>query len=92
MNRSDLIKKIKIKNSHLTKQDVKEGIDKILECLSESLARGKRVEVRNFGTFSVRSRKARVGRNPKTGKAVNVRRKFHPYFRASKGLKANLNS
>ena len=92
MNRSDLIKKINLKHSHLTKQDVKEGVNKILKCLSESLAVGKRVEVRNFGTFSIRSRKARVGRNPKTGKAVNVRRKFHPYFRASKGLKANLNS
>ena len=92
MNRSDLIKKINIKSSNLTKQDVKESINKTLECLSESLAAGKRVEIRNFGTFSIRSRKARVGRNPKTGKAVNVRRKFHPYFRASKGLKANLNS
>ena len=52
-----------------------------------TLEEAKRVEIRNFGTFSVRKREKRLSRNPKTGTSVLVESKNHPYFRASKNLK-----
>ena len=72
--------------------DINEAVSEITNYIGTSLSKGKRVEIRGFGTFSVRNRKARIGRNPKTGTAVHIGLKYHPYFRASKGLKAILNN
>jgi integration host factor subunit beta len=52
---------------------------------------GNRVEIRGFGTFSVKHRNQRIGRNPKTGKSIQIDKKYHPYFRSSKLLKETLN-
>ena len=60
--------------------------------LSSSLSKGNRIEIRGFGSFSVRSRKERIGRNPKTGKSISVSTKFHTYFRASKSLRDEINN
>ncbi len=91
MNKSDLIKKISDRKDHLNEDDFYKTVNKILSLISKSLSYGDRVEIRNFGTFSVRSREQRVSRNPKTGTAVLVSPKHHPYFRASKHLKESLN-
>ena len=66
-------------------------INIILNLIAESLSKNQRVEIRNFGTFSIRSRDQRVSRNPKTGTSVFVEAKRHPFFRASKYLKESLN-
>ena len=52
--------------------------------------KGKRIEIRGFGTFSTRKRETRIARNPKTGRAIKVNSKYHPYFRAAKSLKTSL--
>ena len=91
MNKSDLIKKISVKPVSLEMEDLNQAVNLILNFISRSLTNGSRVEVRNFGTFSIRSRDQRVSRNPKTGTAVLVGAKNHPYFRASKYLKESLN-
>ena len=91
MNKSDLVNKISNKSDSFTEDDIEKSVNSILELISKSLSKKQRVEIRNFGTFSVRSREERLSRNPKTGTSVLVEAKNHPYFRASKNLKQSLN-
>ena len=91
MNKSDLIKKISENTDSLNQEDLEQTINIILNLISSSLSNVDRVEIRNFGTFSVRSRDQRISRNPKTGTSVLVEPKNHPYFRASKFLRESLN-
>ena len=91
MNKSDLIKKISENADSLNEEDLEQTVNTILNLISTSLDKGDRVEIRNFGTFSVRSRDQRISRNPKTGTSVLVEPKNHPYFRASKFLRESLN-
>ena len=91
MNKSKLVSNLFEKNHFLSKSDVEDSISLILECLSETLAKGGRVELRGFGSFSTRKRNKRISRNPKTGKSISVQEKNHPYFRASKSLKEVIN-
>ena len=91
MNKSDLIRNISNKSDSFSEEDIEKSINSILNLITESLTNKHRVEVRNFGTFSIRSRGERLSRNPKTGTSVFVEAKSHPYFRASKDLKQSLN-
>ena len=91
MNKSDLVNKISNKSDSFTEDDIEKSVNSILELISQSLSKKQRVEIRNFGTFSIRSREERLSRNPKTGTSVLVEAKNHPYFRASKNLKQSLN-
>ena len=91
MNKSELIKNIKNKSDLFDEGDIEKSINSILNLITESLTTKNRVEVRNFGTFSIRTREQRLSRNPKTGTSVLVETKNHPYFRASKNLKQSLN-
>ena len=91
MNKSDLVVNISNKSDSFTDDDIEKSVNSILELISKSLSKKQRVEIRNFGTFSVRSREERLSRNPKTGTSVLVEAKNHPYFRASKNLKQSLN-
>ena len=91
MNKSDLIKKISDSYDTLPEGDLEQAVNAILTLISNSLSIGNRVEVRNFGTFSIRMREKRLSRNPKTGTSVLVDSKHYPYFRAAKYLKESLN-
>ena len=91
MNKSDLIKKICENADRLNEEDLGQTVNTILNLISTSLNNGDRVEIRKFGTFSVRSRGQRFSRNPKTGTTVLVEPKNHAYFRASKYLRESLN-
>ncbi|MFL2698232.1 MAG: HU family DNA-binding protein [Gammaproteobacteria bacterium] len=91
MNRSDLVSRVFQNIDSLNKSDVELGISSILEKVSNSLEKRDRVEVRGFGTFSSRKRNKRISRNPSTGSSIAVTEKYHPYFRASKSLKAKVN-
>tara|TARA_E500000178_G_scaffold251941_1_gene248533 strand:- start:1484 stop:1762 length:279 start_codon:yes stop_codon:yes gene_type:complete len=91
MNKSDLLKKISEKTDSLNEEDLEQTVNIILNLISNTLNNGDRVEIRNFGTFSIRSRDQRISRNPQTGTAVLVEAKRHPYFRASKYLRESLN-
>ena len=91
MNKSDLVNSISNKSDSFTDDDIEKSVNSILELISKSLSKKQRVEIRNFGTFSIRSREERLSRNPKTGTSVLVEAKNHPYFRASKNLKQSLN-
>ena len=91
MNKSDLVNSLLSKTDTLSKDDIEKSVNSIVDLISESLTKNRRVEVRNFGTFSTRTRDQRLSRNPRTGTSVLVEEKKHPYFRASKNLKQSLN-
>ena len=91
MNKSNLVEVLDKKNNIISKNDIEVSLNKIIDYISSSLSKGDRIEIRGFGSFSIRKRGARIARNPKTGKSISVQSKFHPYFRASKALKESLN-
>ena len=92
MTKSELIARLAAANPHLYQRDVERIVSTIFDEISEALARGDRVELRGFGAFSVKARSSRVGRNPRTGEAVQVAEKFTPYFKTGKQLREKLNT
>ena len=91
MIRSELIQIIADENPHLYQRDVERIVNTVFSEITEALAKGDRVELRGFGAFSVKSRDARMGRNPRTGEAVKVERKAVPFFKTGKLLRDRLN-
>jgi integration host factor subunit beta len=84
MKRSDLIARIAQRQHRLPAHDVKKVVDVVLDEIVFALAHGSRVELRGFGTFAVRERQARIGRNPKSGEQINVSTKRAPFFKAGR--------
>tara|TARA_B100000963_G_C22302642_1_gene526372 strand:- start:244 stop:522 length:279 start_codon:yes stop_codon:yes gene_type:complete len=91
MQKSDLLEKLTVKNPTFTYSDSKIALDSLINELSNSLSGKKRIEIRGFGAFSIRERKAIRGRNPKSGKAIELDRRSIIYFRPSKLLKNRIN-
>ena len=91
MIKSQLVARLVQRYPHLYHRDVERIVSTVLEEISKALAKGHRVELRGFGAFSVKSRPARVGRNPRTGAAVTVEEKKAPFFRTGKELRERLN-
>ena len=91
MTRSELVKRLSSKITSLNDEVVIISVDSIAVFIIETLQNNDRLEIRFFGTFSVRKRDQRISRNPKTGTSILVQPKNHPYFRASKFLKESLN-
>jgi integration host factor subunit beta len=89
--KSELVGRVAAANPHLYQRDVENVVNAILDAISEALARGDRVELRGFGAFSVKSRPAREGRNPRTGARVSVSEKAVPFFKSGKEMRARLN-
>ena len=92
MTKSELIEIITAKQKHLPAKDVELALKQMLEIMSDSLAQGDRIEIRGFGSFAVKRRRARQGRNPKTGELVEVEAKRIPFFRAGKELRVEVNA
>ena len=90
MLRSELVAQLQQKFSDWKAADVELMVDSVLDQISSALERGDRVEIRGFGAFSVRTRDARVGRNPRTGASVGVQAKRVPFFKAGKELRARV--
>jgi len=86
MNRSDLIDALKDKES-ISRIDAKNVVDIFYSALKETLIKSERVEIRGFGSFTVKKYKAYTARNPKTGEKVSVPSKKLPFFKVGKELK-----
>jgi integration host factor subunit beta len=91
MTRFELIACLAERNRHLRRRDLERIVSRVFEEITSALAEGDRVELRGFGTFSVRHRTARVGRNPRSGESVDVPAKQMPTFRTGKELRKRLN-
>ena len=90
MIKSELVIRLAQKTG-LSKADAKKALDIIFDEITAALTEGNRVELRNFGILSLRTRKPRTGRNPKTGETVLIHQKQVPFFKAGKAVKKALN-
>jgi integration host factor subunit beta len=90
MLKRDLVEKTTDNLDGYLKKDIGQAVDIIIETMSESLNQGDRVEIRGFGSFSVRKRKARQTKNPKTGKIMDIPPRKTLHFAMSKSLKEAL--
>ena len=86
MTKAEIVEDIANKTG-LTKKDVAIAMDQFLESICKALVEGMHYEIRGFGTFKVKNRKARMARNPRTGEAVPVPDRKVPVFKVSKELK-----
>lgn len=87
MTKSELVSQLAVLNAELSANVIEEGVKEILEQITIALEKGERVEVRGFGSFSLRDREERLGRNPKNGESVKLTAKSVPHFKAGKKLK-----
>lgn len=92
MIKSELVARLSERYPHLYHRDVERIVSTVLDEITRALAEGDRVELRGFGAFSVKTRPARLGRNPRTGEAVSVQEKRVPFFRTGKELRERLNA
>ncbi|BBB24206.1 DNA-binding protein HU-beta [Isorropodon fossajaponicum endosymbiont JTNG4] len=91
MNKSDLVAAI-AQTSNLTKADAARALDAMTGAITSALASGDNVAITGFGSFVVRDRAARTGRNPQTGEAIQIKASKVPAFKAGKLLKESVNS
>jgi integration host factor subunit beta len=87
MTRSDLVTELAERFSQLTHRDTEFAVKTILDAMSDGLARGHRIEIRGFGSFSINRRPPRVGRNPRSGEQVVIPEKLVPHFKPGKALR-----
>lgn len=90
MNKTQLIDAV-AKKADLKKKDAEAAVKAVIDSISESLAAGEKVQLVGFGTFEVKKRAARQGRNPLTGKPMKIKASKHPAFSAGKALKDSVN-
>jgi len=90
MNKSDLVDSLAAATS-ITKADASRAVDALFGTgsgiIAHALKKGERVQITGFGTFEAKKRKARIGRNPRTGESIKIAASKSPSFRAGKGLK-----
>lgn len=91
VTKSDLIQTLFQRYEHLPFREIESAVKTIVDHMAETLADGQRIEIRGFGSFSVRHRSPRLGRNPKTGEKVELTSKFVPHFKPGKGLRDMVN-
>lgn len=92
ITKSEIIRRVAARFPNAFIKDVNQVVDVVFQQIASSLCSGKRVEIRGFGAFTIRKRKPRVARNPRTNEPVTLSDRFVPYFRAGKEIKDRLNS
>jgi integration host factor subunit beta len=90
MTKADLVEQV-AKETDMTKKDAEQLVEVVFESIIGALNKGDKIELRGFGSFRVRERDARKGRNPKTGATVNIPAKRVAYFKPGKELKDIVN-
>ena len=87
MTKNDLIKKLQEELKSYSLQDVTYAVNIIFDSMIDAMKRGERIELRGFGSFVVRERKPRMGRNPKSGAKVKLEERKVPFFKTGKELR-----
>lgn len=90
MNKTELIAAV-AENASLTKKDAEKALNAVVESITKALKGGDKVQLVGFGTFEVRKRGARTGKNPRTGEAIKIKASKVPAFKAGKALKDIVN-
>ena len=91
MTKAHLVEEV-ARSTELTKKDAEVIVSTVLESIVDSLKGGDKIELRGFGSFRIRERGSRIGRNPKTGARIDVPSRKVPYFKPGKELRERLNS
>jgi len=91
MTKSDIINEVS-NNTGLTKVETEAVLEGVISSISKALRKGNRVDIRGFGSFIVKERKARQARNPSTNKIINLNLRYIPSFKVSKILKESVNN
>jgi integration host factor subunit beta len=91
MTKSDLVEKV-AREADMTKKEAEQLVEIIFDSIIETLNNGEKIELRGFGSFRVRERNSRKGRNPKTGTSVDIPAKRVAYFKPGKELKELINN
>ncbi len=92
MTKSEIIELIARKQTQFSQKDVEIAVNQIVDSMIDTLSEGERIEIRGFGSFSLHYRKARVGRNPKTGETVELSDKRVPHFKPGKSLRERVDA
>ncbi len=92
MTKRELIEKLAERVKDLSLRDAEVVVNAVFESMTEALATGDRIEIRGFGSFQVKERRSREGRNPRTGEKVNVVSKKVPFFKVGKELKERVDN
>ena len=90
MNKSELISMLASK-TEMPKKDAEKAVNSFIEIITDSLVKDDKIQLVGFGTFSVKERAAREGRNPRTGEVVKIKAAKAPAFKAGKALKEKVN-
>lgn len=91
MTKSELIEQLSINNGSLNKREAELIVNTIFGSIGDELIQGGRVEIRGFGSFTIRARDAREARNPKSGEVVMIPEKKTPFFKTGKELRERVN-
>ena len=92
MTKNDLIKKLQEELKSYSLRDVTYAVNIIFDSMISAIKRGERIELRGFGSFTVRERKPRLGRNPKSGAEVKLEERKVPFFKTGKELRLMVNN
>ena len=90
LTKTDLIRRLSQKQRHLTHNDIHQAINGLIKMMSNALATGEGIEVREFGSFGLRYRRPRAARNPATRETTNISSKYVPYFKPGKELRTRI--
>ncbi|MBI5453623.1 MAG: integration host factor subunit beta [Deltaproteobacteria bacterium] len=92
MTKSELIEIVASKVGNFSRKDIEVIVDTLFDSMSNSLSKGDKVEIRGFGSFKIKEREGRQGRNPKSGENIFIQSKRVPFFKAGKEIRERINT
>ncbi len=91
MTKSELIEMVSSRVGNFSRRDIELIVDTVFDSMCASLSKGDKVEIRGFGSFKIKERDGRQGRNPKSGENIFINSKKVPFFKAGKEIKERIN-
>ncbi|OGQ55520.1 MAG: integration host factor subunit beta [Deltaproteobacteria bacterium RIFCSPLOWO2_02_FULL_53_8] len=91
MTKSELVEKVSSRVTAFSRRDIEVIVDTLFQSMADNLAKGGKVEIRGFGSFKIKERDGRRGRNPKSGESIYVQPKRVPFFKAGKEIRERIN-
>lgn len=92
MTKSELIEVVAAKVANFSRKDIEIIVDTLFKSMTDTLSKGSKVEIRGFGSFKIKKREGRQGRNPKSGENIFIEPKKVPFFKAGKEIRERINN